>query len=166
MLRWIPAFLLSCLLLPATTLHAYDNYDDIYSYVSGGLHHWSSNDSSAQGLKIRFGQQLSTFVGAEVHFAIGGEDAETETSLDRLFGLYGKFIMPLDFFSPYAKLGGTSASMTTEDDTSSEFEISYGLGVEFTVTPRFYVDLEYMVYLDTAAMQLEGFTLGVGYKLP
>ncbi|MBE0506784.1 MAG: porin family protein [Marinospirillum sp.] len=166
MLRWIPAVLLSCLLLPATTLQAYDKYDDIYSYVSGGLHHWSSNDSSAQGLKVRFGQQLSTFVGAELHFAVGGEDAETETSLDRLFGLYGKFIMPLDFFSPYAKLGGTSASLSTAGENSSEFEISYGLGAEISVTPRFYVDLEYMVYLDTAAMQLEGFTLGVGYKLP
>lgn len=165
MLRWIPAVLLSCLLLPAATLHAYDNYDDIHSYVSGGLHHWSSNNSSAEGLKIRFGQQLNTFAGVEAHFAIGGEDSETDTSLDRLFGLYGKFIMPLDLFSPYVKLGGTYASLSVADASTSEFELSYGLGAEFKITPRFYLDLEYMVYQDTAAMQLEGFTLSVGYKL-
>lgn len=166
MLRWISAVLLSGLLLPFSSVYAYDNYDEIYSYVSGGLHQWNSDEASAEGLKIRFGQQLSTFVGAEVHFAVGGEDAEAEASLDRLFGLYGKFILPLDFFSPYAKLGATSASMTVAEESSSEFEISYGLGTEISVTPRFYVDLEYMVYLETAAMQLDGFTLGVGYKLP
>jgi opacity protein-like surface antigen len=166
MLRWIPAVLLSCLLLPAMSLHAYDNYDDIHSYVSGGLHHWSSNNSSAYGLKLNAGQQLNTFFAAEAQFAIGGKDTDTDTSLDRLFGLYGKFILPLDLFSPYAKLGVTSASLTTGDTSTREFELSYGLGAEFNITSRFYVDMEYMVYLDVAAMQLEGFTLGVGYKLP
>ncbi|SFX24217.1 outer membrane beta-barrel protein [Marinospirillum alkaliphilum] len=166
MLRWLPAVLLGWLVVPLASLYAYDDYDAIHSYVSGGLHHWSSEDSSAQGLKIRFGQQLNAFVGAEMHFAIGGEDPDTETSLDRLFGLYAKFILPLDSFSPYVKLGGTSASLSTAGESSSDFEMSYGLGAEFNITDRFFVDLEYMVYLETATLELEGFTLGIGYRLP
>jgi len=167
MFRWLPAILVGCLLLPnAGKLHAYDDYDEIYSYVSGGLHHWSSDDSSAEGLKIRFGQQLNTFVGAEVNFAVWGEDSATQTSLDRLFGLYGKFVLPLDMFNPYAKLGMTSVSLKTEEETNSEFEISYGLGAEINVTSSFFIDLEYMVYSDTEELELDAFTLGIGYKLP
>lgn len=166
MFRWLPVVLVGCLLLPnAGKLHAYDDYDEIYSYVSGGLHHWSSGDSSAEGLKIRFGQQLNTFVGAEVHFALGGEDSTTEVSLDRLFGIYGKFGLPLGSITPYAKLGMTSASVKEAEETSSEFEMSYGVGTEFSVTPRFFIDLEFMTYLSTAELELDGFTLGIGYKL-
>lgn len=168
MFRWLPAVLVGCLLLPTTgKLYAYDEYSDIYSYVSGGLHHWTSDDSSADGLKLRFGQQLTPFIGAEVQFAIGGEDSSTEVSLDRLFGIYGKFVLPLDTINPYIKLGMTSASMKIADgESTSDFEMSYGLGAEINVTPRFFVDLEYMVYLDTAKLELDGFTLGIGYKLP
>lgn len=167
MVRWLPTALVGCLLFPAVgQLYAADDYSEIHSYVSGGLHHWSSDDSSADGLKIRFGQQLNTFVGIEGHFAIGGEDSATGISLDRLFGVYGKFILPLDMFSPYAKLGMASASLKAPEGSQSEFEMGYGIGTEIKINPRFYVDLEYMVYLDTADMQLDGFTLGIGYKLP
>ncbi|GLR62999.1 outer membrane beta-barrel protein [Marinospirillum insulare] len=167
MFRWLPAVLVGCLLLPnAGQIYAYDDYSEIHGYVSGGLHHWTSDDSSAEGLKIRFGQQLTSFIGAEAQFAIGGEDSETEVSLDRLFGIYGKFGLPLGMFTPYAKLGMTSASLKAADESTSEFEMSYGVGSEFNLTSRFYVDLEYMVYLDTADLELEGFTFGIGYKLP
>ncbi len=168
MFRWLPTTaLVGCLLLPtAGTLHAADDYNEIYSYVSGGLHHWSSSESSADGLKIRFGQQISTFVGLEGHFAIGGEDSKTSESLDRLFGVYGKFILPLDNFGPYVKLGMTSASVKTAEESKSEFEMSYGIGTEININPRFFIDLEYMVYLDTTKLELDGFTLGVGYKIP
>ncbi|NLW05339.1 MAG: porin family protein [Pseudomonadaceae bacterium] len=154
-------------MLPSTgKLHASDDYSQIYSYVSGGLHHWSSQDSSADGLKVRLGQQLNTFVGVETHLAFGGKDSETKVSLDRLFGLYGKFALPLGPLSPYAKLGVTSASLKEEEGKKSEFEMSYGVGTEINFTSRFYADLEYMVYLDTEKLELDGFTLGIGYKLP
>lgn len=167
MFRWLPAVLVGCLLLPtAGKVYAYDDYSEIHSYISGGLHHWSSDDSSAEGLKLRFGQQLTPFIGAEVHFALGGEDSKTEASLDRLFGIYAKFVLPLDAFNPYAKLGMTSASIKTADETASDFEMSYGVGAELNITSRFYIDLEYMSYLDTAKLELSGFTLGLGYKLP
>lgn len=167
MFRWLPAVLVGCLLLPTTgKLYAYDDYSEIHGYISGGLHHWSSEDSSADGLKIRFGQQFTPFIAAEAHFAIGGEDSATQVSLDRLFGIYGKFVLPLDMFNPYAKLGMTSASVKQDDESKSDFEMSYGVGTEINVTSRFFVDMEYMVYLDTAELELDGFTLGIGYKLP
>lgn len=167
MFRWLPAILVGCLLLPTTgKLYAYDDYSEIYSYVSGGLHHWTSEDSSADGLKIRFGQQLTPFIAAEVHFALGGEDTKTEASLDRLFGIYGKFGLPLSNFTPYAKLGMTSASIKEAEETTSEFEMSYGVGAELNITSRFFVDLEYMSYLSTTKLELDAFTLGIGYKLP
>lgn len=167
MFRWLPAVLIGCLFLPITgKLYAYDDYSEIYGYVSGGLHHWSSDDSSAEGLKLRFGQQLTPFIGAEVQFALGGEDSDTETSLERLFGIYGKFGLPLGAFTPYAKLGMTSASIKEAEETTNDFEMSYGLGAEMNITSRFFFDLEYMVYLDTAKLELDGFTLGIGYKLP
>lgn len=167
MFRWLPAVLVGCLFLPTTSkLYAYDNYDAMYSYVSGGLHHWTSDDSSAEGLKLRVGQQLNAFIAAEAHFALGGEDSDTDVSLEHLFGIYGKFVLPLNAFNPYAKLGVTSAKLEAEGVSNSEFEMSYGLGAELNLTPRFYVDLEYMVYLDTTELELDGFTLGIGYKLP
>ncbi|WP_404417250.1 outer membrane beta-barrel protein [Marinospirillum sp.] len=166
MKRWMASGLLTlAFFLPFATAQAfYDEYDDIYSYVSGGLHSWNSGEASAEGLKIRFGQQLSTFVGAEMHFALGGEDAEAEVSLDRLFGLYATFSVPLDSFRPYGKLGLGTASLSEAEETTSELEIGYGLGAAFFLTDQVFVDLEYMVYLETAEMELEGFTLGAGYK--
>lgn len=167
MSRWLPAVLVGCLFLSTTSkLYAYDDYSAVHSYISGGLHHWSSADSSADGLKVRFGQQLTPFIGAEAHFAIGGKDSTTDASLERLFGLYGKFLLPLSVFNPYAKLGVTSASLEVADASTNEFEMSYGVGAEFNVTSRFYADLEYMVYLDTEKLELDGFTFSIGYKLP
>lgn len=144
---------------------AHDNYDDIYSYFKGGLHHWEAGDISEDGLKLAFGQQLTSFAGVEAHFAIGGEDKETETKLDRLFGLYGKFNLPLEYLNPYVKLGFTSASLKEADSSVSEFEMSYGVGIELNVNKNVFFDLEYMSYLDTSELELTAFTLSVGYKL-
>lgn len=167
MSRWLITLLIGGLfIVPSATVYAQDDYSSIYSYVGGGLHHWSTNNSSAEGLKLRFGQSLSPFLGAEVQLAIGGEDSETEVSLERMFGLYGKFSLPLDALSFYAKLGLTSAAIEVAAETETEFEIGYGLGVEVNLNKRFYLDFEYMSYLDTATMELEGFTFGLGYKLP
>jgi len=166
MKRWMAAGLLMLVgCLPFTAVQAfYDEYDDAYSYVSGGLHFWDSDDASAEGLKVRFGQQLNTFVGAEMQLAFGGEDSDADVSLERLFGLYATFSLPLDAFKPYAKLGLNSATLDVGGENNSEFEVGYGLGVAFDVTDQVFVDLEYMVYLETAELELEGFTLGVGYK--
>ena len=153
------------LLLPGVSAQAfYDEYEDIYSYVSGGLHAWSSDGASAEGLKVRFGQRFNTFVAAEMHFATGGEDSDEEVSLERLFGLYAVFMVPLDAFTPYVKLGLNSATLDDAGESTSEMEVGYGLGVSFDLTDQVFVDLEYMVYLETADMELEAFTLGVGYK--
>ena len=106
MFRWVPAVLVGCLLIPATgKLYASDDYSQIHSYIGGGLHHWSSQNSSANGVKVHFGQQLNSFVSAEAHAGTGGKDSATDVSLDRLFGLYGKFALPLELISPYVKLG-------------------------------------------------------------
>lgn len=167
MFRCLPTVLVGCLLLPtAGTLHAADDYSEMYSYVSGGWHHWSSDDSDADGAKVRFGQQLTPFIGVEGHLGLGGKDSDTDTSLERLFGIYGKFILPLELISPYIKLGVTSASVEKEDESTSDFDFSYGIGTEINISPKFFIDLEYMVYLDSTKLELDGFTLGVGYKLP
>lgn len=153
------------LLLFSGSALAHDNYDDIFAYFKGGLHHWKSGDISEEGLKLAFGQQLTPFVSAEGHFALGGEDKESETRLDRLFGMYARFNLPLDYFNPYAKFGFTSASLKTADSSSSEFEFSYGIGLEISVNERLFFDFEYMSYLDTTELELEAFTLSLGYKL-
>lgn len=163
MLRFISSFLL--LLLLSTPAVAYDDYEDIYGYFKGGIHHWKAADINAEGLKLAFGQQLTPFAGVEAHLAMGGEDKESSTKLDRLFGLYGKFNLPLGYFNPYAKLGFTSASLTEADATASEFEMSLGVGVELSITDKVFFDFEYMSYLDTAELELDAFTLSLGYKL-
>lgn len=153
------------MLFLSTPALAYDDYSDIYTYFKGGIHFWDSDNINETGLKLAVGQQLGTFMGVEAHFAMGGEDSDTKTKLEHLFGLYGKANLPLAAFNPYAKLGFTSASMKYADSSSSEFEFSYGLGVEVSATPNVFVDLEYMVYMDTSDLELNAFTLSVGYKL-
>ncbi len=167
MFRTPTAILLALLLTWPLGLYAStDRYDAIHAYVGGGIHSWNTDDASAQGLKFRVGQQLTTFSGVELQFAMGGEDKDEGVSLERLFGLYGRFTLPLDMFTPYAKIGMTSANMDDDGDSVSEFEISYGLGAEINLTPNFFLDFEYMVYTDTAELSLSGFTLGLGYRLP
>ncbi|MFK7159807.1 porin family protein [Marinospirillum sp. MEB164] len=167
----MPSWLLRCalcslLLLPTTgSALNYDQYDDLYAYFSGGLHSWSEevSDASAEGLKVRFGQQLTSFVAVEAHLAFGGSDEDV--SLDRLFGLYAQFGLPLNYFTPYAKVGMTSVSLSDGDNTRSDFEFGYGVGAELNITRQFFIDLEYMRYLETDDVDMDAFTLSLGYRL-
>ena len=169
MKRWIASGLLTLVLfLPLTTAQAfYDEYDDIYSYVSGGLHIWNDGDDSAMGGKASFGQQLNTFVGAEVQLATGGTN-EQEATLDWLFGGYARFTLPLGRFTPFAKLGLTAISLGDGEESETDLGFSYGLGAEFGLPRSFYLDIEYMSYLAADAegvdTDLDALTLGVGYK--
>lgn len=164
-MRRLLTSLVLMLFLSTPALAYYDDYSDMYTYFKGGIHFWDSDDVNETGLKLGVGQQLGTFLGVEAQFGMGGEDKDTKTKLERLFGLYGKANLPLGAFNPYAKLGFTSASMEYEEGSNSEFEFSYGIGVEVSATPNVFVDLEYMVYMDTDDLELNAFTLSVGYKL-
>lgn len=143
---------------------ASDDYSDIYTYVAGGLHHWSSGDASAEGLKLTFGQQFSPYMAAEVQMGFGGKDDAQDLSLERMFGVYGKFSLPLDKLSIYGKLGLSSVAVKEADTTNDEFEVSYGVGAQMSFNPNFYVDLEYMSYVDTGTLEMDGFTFSLGYK--
>lgn len=166
MKRWKALFILSlALFLNASLAQAlYDEYDDFYTYAGGGLHFWDAAEADAVGLKLRLGQQLGTFVGAEMQFAMGGEDKTTDVSLERLFGFYATFGVPLERLRPYAKLGLNTVSLETAGVSNSEFEVGYGLGVAIDLNPRVFLDLDYMMYLETADVELSGFTLGAGYR--
>ncbi|SFC15194.1 Opacity protein [Marinospirillum celere] len=169
MKRWIASGLLSLtLLLPLAKAQAfYDEYNDIYTYAGGGLHIWNDGGDSALGFKLRFGQHLNTFVGAEVQLGHGGTN-DNDVGLDWLFGGYARFALPLGHFTPFAKLGLTAASLQVADTSTTDFGLGYGLGVEFDLPRAFYLDIEYMSYMaadaDNVETDLDALTLGVGYK--
>lgn len=169
MKRWLASGLLTLIVcLPFATAQAfYDEYDDIYSYVSGGLHIWNDGNDSALGGKFSFGQQLNRFAGAEIQLAVGGSN-DQDVTLDWLFGGYGRFKLPLDRFTPFAKLGLTAVSLGEGDTSTTDFGLGYGLGAELRLTQAFYIEVEYMSYLAADAenvdVDLDALTLGLGYK--
>ncbi|WP_162299749.1 outer membrane beta-barrel protein [Marinospirillum perlucidum] len=169
MKHWIAAggLLLSVLLVAAPAQAYYDDYSDVYRYAGGGLHMWNNGDGSAMGAKLHYGQQLDAFVGAEAQLGIAGS-TEEEITMDWLFGGYLRFTLPLNGFTPFAKVGLTSVSLNDGDTSTTDFGWGYGLGFEFDLPYSSYASIEYMSYLTADAegvdTNLNALTLGAGYK--
>lgn len=148
------------------------------SYVASSIQPNHATDHANTGaVQFNFGtwfNQQQTF-GAEGRVGLGlghgnvsyRDKGEREVSIDRYFGAYlrGEFPTGLPL-RPYGLLGITRMATTEKDHAGSNHDSNYtdlslGLGVDIDLTPKIYVDVEYLRVADHDGERIDNISFGV-----
>ena len=105
----------------------------------------------------------------------------TGTAKVKLSNAYGVYVKPkvnvADSVELFGRLGYTRAKFKgdttvtvpgvgsfSESDSSSDGGVSYGVGANFKVSPAAYVGVDYMRYYRKSGVNVDGITVGVGFR--
>ena len=125
---------------------------------------------------FKLGKQFNKNFALEGRLGIGVSDDEVTVSglpvsveVDNYFGLYGKGIYPAsDAVSVYGLLGFTRGELTAKAGgfsvSDSDSDLSFGLGVDFVVSPIASLNLEWARLLKGDGYKLNGISLGVNFR--
>ena len=99
------------------------------------------------------------------------EEDNEEVEIESILGAYVKLSArnKKSFISPYVLLGyaRTDVDLIDEDGDDlggSTSDFSYGLGMDFDVSERFYIDVDYINYLDKNGFDITAYSLGLNYQ--
>ena len=120
----------------------------------------------------RFGGSVDRHFGFEARLGLGLsgdsltiDDESADVDIDYLVGGYGIARLPIaGTITPYGIAGVTLADLSADADaiaaSGTETSLSWGIGVEASVTPVASVSLEYMQYFDDSAYDITALSLG------
>lgn len=120
----------------------------------------------------RFGGAVDQYFGFEARLGLGLsgdsmsiDDESAEVDIDYLVGGYGVARLPIaGTITPYGIAGVTLADFSADSDaikaSGTETGLSWGIGVEASVTPVASVGLEYMQYFDDSSYDVTALSLG------
>lgn len=157
---------LLCLALPAAA-QDYLGVDAMsWAYDDQG---WE--DVDAEGLRLRSGTRYTRYFGLELQGGLGlGSDTATtdkgdSAELKYFLGGYARLFLPMGARVNLYGLGGVTYARAkfhtaTTSSTESDTGLSFGAGLEFRVSDRFYVGADYMRYLNKADYTLSAISLG------
>lgn len=132
-----------------------------------------SEDFNPLAIIGKFGYCLHKNFAIEGRLGIGLTDDEKEVygydaslELDYLIGFYGKGFLDLnEKIQAYGLIGLTRAEGTAEvsgySNTDDDTDLSYGVGIDFELSNRIYIGLEYVSYLSKSDFDLNTIALGV-----
>lgn len=163
----------SALLAPLSAMAAESGF-----YVGGGYSALTldSNDvgsnADVDALFIRGGFQINDYLAAEARIGSGVQDDRVDgvkVKLDDIYGVYLKAGLPTTVgLYPYALVGATHAKIKLSGgglhDSTSDSDISYGLGVEYAFDRALSAGLEWANLYDQDGDKITGVTLGLNYK--
>jgi opacity protein-like surface antigen len=147
-------------------------------YVGGGYSALTldSNDVSSNAdvdsLFIRGGFQINEYLAAEARVGSGIQDDRIngiKVELEDIYGVYLKAGLPTTVgLYPYALIGATHAKIKFSaaglHDSTSDSDISYGVGVDYAFNQQISAGLEWANLYDQDGDKISGVTLGVNYK--
>ena len=84
--------------------------------------------------------------------------------VDQLVGVYGKLSLPNEF-SPYVIFGYSDIDLEIDGVSDDDDDFSYGIGLDFYVSERSAVNVEYMSYYDDSddGVDVEITAIGIGF---
>lgn len=155
----------------AQQVATYDYYGVSYNQatlIESGF----SQEQEHKAVVLTAGRRDERGVSLELRVGVGLDPiavegvADTQISIDSLLGVYYKLYHEPDAqTTPYLMVGYSKLSIETDvASTLAEIEdkgFSYGLGVDYVISPTSKVHVEYMSYIDQDSFALE--MLGVGY---
>lgn len=120
----------------------------------------------------RFGYEFNKYVGAEVFGATSissGSLYGVSVKVDNAYGAYMKLrTEAAPGFELFGKLGWVHATLNASIPgaaaSSSDSSFSYGVGVQWTFTQKWYLQGDYMSYYDKSGDSIKGPSLGVGVR--
>lgn len=132
------------------------------------------DDASLSVLYGRLGLNFNQNFSGEIRLGVGvGDDTvdvfgtNVDVELDNMYGVYVRGGAPVSaVVYPYAVLGYTRGKATASaagfgSVSDSETDVSFGLGVDFTVSKEITINAEYMNYLDKDGAEISGLAIGV-----
>lgn len=136
-------------------------------------------DVSPTAARLRFGSDLSKYLGLEAHVTLGTGDDEYKTttnsfaiSLDSAYTAAAVARLPLGSARLYAYAGYSYIQMTVDsqlpgfDVEGNDDGLSYGGGIAVPVWKGWQLGAEYSMLIDKETHTLDGIAIGVRHKLP
>lgn len=129
--------------------------------------------ASPLGVTLKLGTQVSPYLAVEARLGTGVQNdtivsagVPVEVKLKNYYGGYVKGIAPLsDVFQAYGLLGYTRGKIEARSGaasaTSSDGDISYGLGGEWFITKKLSLNLEWARLFKGDTYKVNGISLGV-----
>lgn len=129
-------------------------------------------DTDLGVLFVRGGYQFNQYVAIEGRLGQGVQDDEIQglkLEIETIYGAYAKVGLPTDVgLYPYVLLGMTHAEVKASargySDTSSDSDVSFGIGADYWFNSQLSAGLEYANLYDTDGVTVSGLTVGVNYK--
>lgn len=141
--------------------YSYIEYDDLLA----------SEHATFNSLFVRAGAQINEAISAELRLGIGTDDSrvavDADLQLKTAIGIYVRGgVQATDRIYPYIIAGWTRVKFERSifgdgSTTASDADVSTGIGVDFSVTEKVKLNLEYMYYFDNSETEIEALSLGI-----
>jgi outer membrane immunogenic protein len=132
----------------------------------------SGQDVSTQDLVARMGMDFMPYLGGEIFggtSASGGDLYGVSLKVDNMYGAYLKLHAEIATeFELFARAGWVhstvKASYAGFGGSSSDDDLSYGIGLQFMFADHWYMQGDYMSYYSKQGDTIKGPSLSVGYR--
>ena len=140
-----------------------------YSWLKLSSNGYNVTSDDAIG---RFGYEFNKYLGAEVFGATSltsGDLFGTSVKVDSAYGAYLKVRAEASpGFEVFGKLGYVHATLIAsipgQSFSSSDGSFSYGAGMQYSFTPKWYIQGDYMSYYEKNGGTVRGPSIGVGVR--
>ncbi len=182
-------YIFSAALLGASSLVCADEHKSSNFYVEAGYTFFNAKDDGV-GLDkdlglgvVKFGYNAHENLAIEVMAGTGVSDikesacyegscASVKIKADSVFGIYAKPKIKLGDAELFARLGYSHTELKAKvsvdgqsfSEKFKEGDFSFGAGVSYSLTKQWYVQADYMRYLDKKGVELNGPTISVGFN--
>ena len=126
-----------------------------------------SADWEPTSLIFRGGVHATDYVQLEARLGFGLSDDDNvgiSVEVDQIVGVYGKVSLP-NQLSPYVIFGFSNIDLEIDGVSDDDDDFSYGIGLDFYVSERSAVNVEYMSYYDDSddGVDVEITAIGIGF---
>jgi outer membrane autotransporter protein len=127
--------------------------------------------ANPQALRGIVGYDFHPNLAAEGMLAFGttdDSDRGVSVKLRNQIGVFAKPKYSFDNFEVFGRLGWVRTKLRASAPgiaaSGSDDDFAWGAGVNYHLSPRTYVGLDYLRSLDKGGTRINGWTLGVGYR--
>lgn len=182
-------YIFSAALLGASSLVCADEHKSSNFYVEAGYTFFNYQEKEAGVDKdlglgvVKFGYNAHENLAIEVMAGTGVSDIKesgcyedycgyAKIKADSVFGIYAKPKIKLGDAELFARLGYSHTELKAKASINGESfsekfkegDFSFGAGVSYSLTKQWYVQADYMRYLDKKGIELSGPTISVGFN--
>jgi len=130
-------------------------------------------DADVGVLNATIGYEVNQYLAVEAMAGTGVTDDDVDIGggvnanidVDRTYGVFLKPKAKLgQDFEVFARLGWAKTKIKAGSDAQDESDFAYGVGLQYTITPKAYVTGGYTNLYDKDGITVDGWTIGFGYK--